>query len=146
MLVFLLSTTIETDSDRVLFAEIYEQYHNKMEQTVLRILKNSHNAEDAVQNAVLQIIRNLDKILDIPCKNRGFCCISITKNEALTILRQKRRIVFQNNLEGEPVADVEEALSYQEVVQLFAKLPETYRSVLEMRLLLGYSGKKSQSV
>lgn len=44
-------------------------------------------------------------------------------------------------MEGEPVADVEEAVSYQEVVRLFAELPKIYRFVLEMRLLLGYSGK-----
>lgn len=141
MLVYLLSE-IETDSERALFVELYEQHHDRMEQAALRILKDSHDAEDAVQNAFLQIIRNLHKVLEVPCKNRGFWCVSIVKNEAITILRQKRRIVLKDELEGEPVADVEEAVSYQEVVRLFSELPETYRFVLEMRLLLGYSGKE----
>lgn len=51
-------------------------------------------------------------------------------------------MVLSDELEGDPVADVEEALNYQEVVGLFAGLPDTYRSVLEMRLLLGFSGKE----
>ncbi len=30
--------------------------------------------------------------------------------------------------------------AYSSMVQLFARLPETYRAALEMKLLLGYSG------
>ena len=138
MLVYLLSA-IETDEDRALFVDLFEKYHDRMEQAALRIVKNSHDAEDAVQNAYLQIIRHLDKVSEIPCKNRGFWCISIVKNEALTILRKNKRI---EELEEKPIAATEETLSYKEIVQLFAELPETYRAVLEMRLILGYSGKE----
>lgn len=141
MLAFLLSV-LETDADRSLFAEVYEQYHNRMEQVAIRILKNQHDAEDALQNAFLQIIRNFNKISDIPCKNRGYWCISVVKNEALIILRKKQKTVLKDELEGGPAADAEEAVNYKEVVRLFSKLPETYRSILEMRLLLGYSGKE----
>ena len=127
LLTFLLAA-LESDEDRALFTEIYEQNHDRMEQTALRILKDSHDAEDAVQNAFLQIIRNFDALLEIPCKKRIFWCISIVKNEALAILRKKKK--------------TEEAMSYKEVVRLFAQLPETYRSVLEMKMILGYSGKE----
>ena len=48
----MLLATIENDADRALFAEIYEQYHERMEQAALRILKDTHDAEDAVQNAI----------------------------------------------------------------------------------------------
>lgn len=141
MLMFLLSA-IETDEGRALFIDLYEKYHDRMEQAALRIVKDSHDAEDAVQNAYLQIIRNLDKVLEIPCKNRGFWCVSILKNEALTILRKKKKLVLIEELEETPIAVPEETLSYKEIVQLFAKLPDTYRSVLEMRFILGYSGKE----
>ena len=65
MLVYLLSA-IETDEDRALFVDLFEKYHDRMEQAALRIVKNSHDAEDAVQNAYLQIIRHLDKVSEIP--------------------------------------------------------------------------------
>ena len=122
MLVYLLSA-IETDEDRALFVDLFEKYHDRMEQAALRIVKNSHDAEDAVQNAYLQIIRHLDKVSEIPCKNRGFWCISIVKNEALTILRKNKRIVLSEELEEKPIAATEETLSYKEIVQLFAELP-----------------------
>ena len=141
MLVYLLSA-IETDEDRALFVDLFEKYHDRMEQAALRIVKNSHDAEDAVQNAYLQIIRHLDKVSEIPCKNRGFWCISIVKKEALNILRKNKRIVLSEELEEKPIAATEETLSYKEIVQLFAELPEIYRAVLEMRLILGYSGKE----
>ena len=65
------------------------------------------------------------------------------KNEALAILRKKKKtILIIEELEENPAAGVEEAMSYKEVVRLFAQLPETYRSVLEMKMILGYSGKE----
>ena len=142
LLTFLLAA-LESDEDRALFTEIYEQNHDRMEQTALRILKDPHDAEDAVQNAFLQVIRNFDALLEIPCKKRIFWCISIVKNEALAILRKKKKtILIIEELEENPAAGVEEAMSYKEVVRLFAQLPETYRSVLEMKMILGYSGKE----
>lgn len=142
LLTFLLAA-LESDEDRALFTEIYEQNHDRMEQTALRILKDPHDAEDAVQNAFLQVIRNFDALLEIPCKKRIFWCISIVKNEALAILRKKKKtILIIEELEENPAAGVEEAMSYKEVVRLFTQLPETYRSVLEMKMILGYSGKE----
>ena len=142
LLTFLLAA-LESDEDRALFTEIYEQNHDRMEQTALRILKDPHDAEYAVQNAFLQVIRNFDALLEIPCKKRIFWCISIVKNEALAILRKKKKtILIIEELEENPAAGVEEAMSYKEVVRLFAQLPETYRSVLEMKMILGYSGKE----
>lgn len=38
-------------------------------------------------------------------------------------------------------ADIEKALSYEDIIRLFAGLPETYRAVLEMKFLLDCSGK-----
>lgn len=141
MLAVLLAA-LESDEDLALFTEVYEHYHNRMEKAAMYILNNQSDAEDAVQNAFVQVIRHFDIFFEIPCKKRVFWCISIVKNEALTILRQRRKMVLSDELEGDSVADVEEALNYQEVVGLFAGLPDTYRSVLEMRLLLGFSGKE----
>ena len=90
----MLLATIENDADRALFAEIYEQYHERMEQAALRILKDTHDAEDAVQNAFLKIIRNFEKFLELPCKKRPFWCVCIVKNEAITLLRKKKKAIM----------------------------------------------------
>ena len=140
----MLLATIENDVDRALFAEIYEQYHERMEQAALRILKDPHDAEDAVQNAFLKIIRNFDKFLGIPRKKRLFWCVCIVKNEAITLLRKRKTTVLIENLEDtcDSINGADEALLYEDIVRMFAELPELYRAVLEMRFLLDYSGKE----
>ena len=65
MLAILLAA-LESEADKQKFTDIYEQYHPQMEQTALRILKNQHDAEDAVQNAFMQIIRHFEKIDESP--------------------------------------------------------------------------------
>lgn len=137
----LLLTTLESDKDKQRLVKIYEQYHVQMEQTALRILVEQRDAEDAVQNAFMQMIRHFEKIDTIPCENLSFWIISIVKNEAFMILRKKRRIVSLENWD-DFAAEAENVTSYQELVGLFARLPETYRAVLEMKILLGYADKE----
>lgn len=135
------SQALESEADKQKFTDIYEQYHPQMEQTALRILKNQHDAEDAVQNAFMQIIRHFEKIDEIPCEKLPFWIVCIVKNEAVTILRKNQRTVQLENWDSF-AADAESVTDYLELVQLFSRLPETYRAVLEMRLLLGYTGKE----
>lgn len=49
MLVFLLAA-LESDEDKKLFTEIYEQYRPQMERTAMHFLKSHADVEDAVQN------------------------------------------------------------------------------------------------
>lgn len=140
MLAVLLAA-LESDADRQKFVEIYEQYHAQMERTAMRILKESSDIEDAIQNAFVQMIRHFEKVYEIPCDNLPFWCISIVKNEALMILRKKQRIVQLED--WAPVVEESELVSaYDDLVKLFTKMPETYRAALEMKLLLDYSGKE----
>ena len=57
MLAFFLAV-LETETERQQFTALYEQYHDRMEQIALNILGEQHDAEDAVQNSFLQIIRH----------------------------------------------------------------------------------------
>lgn len=90
MLTFFL-VALESDEDKRRFAAIYEQYHERMERVALRILREQHDAEDTVQNAFLQIIRHFEKTFEIPGEELPFWIISIVKNEALMILRTRRK-------------------------------------------------------
>ena len=140
MLAVLLAA-LESDEDRQKFIEIYEQYHAQMERTAMRILKEQSDVEDAVQNAFMQMIRHFEKIFEIPCEELPFWIISIVKNEARIILRKTQRTVPLDDWDGftKSIDDISE---YTELVDLFTRLPETYRSVLEMKMLHGYSDKE----
>ena len=63
------------------------------------------------------------------------------KNEARLILRKRQKTISLEDWDGF-VESASEVSRYAELVELFAKLPETYRMVLEMKLLYGYSDKE----
>lgn len=139
MLIFLLAA-LENEEDRRKLTAIYEQYHIRLEDAAISVLKNQRDAEDAVQNAFMQIIRHFEKISEVPCEELPFWLISIVKNESLMILRKRSRIV--------PLPDIESLVNaakavteYSELVELFRQLPATYRAVLEMKILFGYSDR-----
>ena len=140
MLAVLLAA-LESDADRQKFIEIYEKYHVQMERTAMRILKEQSDVEDAVQNAFMQMIRHFEKIFEIPCEELPFWIISIVKNEARLIIRKSQKMVSLEDWDGY-VIESENVLDYTELVTLFTKLPLSYRAVLEMKILDGYSDKE----
>lgn len=62
MLSFFFSV-LESDADRQIFTVLYAQYHTKLESVAIRILKNQSDAEDAVQNTFMQVIRHFEKFI-----------------------------------------------------------------------------------
>lgn len=141
MMWYLLSV-LEDKRERQTFVRIYEEYHDRMEKTAIRILLNQADAEDAVQNAFMRVIEHFQRALEIPCEELAFWLISIVKNEALMILRKNQKIVPLEEDWDAFAESAEETQSYSDLVSLFARLPESYRSVLEMKMLIGYTDKE----
>ena len=58
-------------------------------------------------------------------------------------MSKKKKAIMLESMEDtyDASADIEKALSYEDIIRLFAGLPETYRAVLEMKFLLDCSGK-----
>ena len=140
MLLMFLSL-LGSDEDRKKFTELYEEYHELIESVAIKILRDQHAAEDAVQNTYKQIIDHFEKIYVVPCEKLRYWIISIVKNEALMILRKEKRVV---TLEDWTIVEqaAEDVSGYNDLVALFRELPETYRAVLEMKFLLDYSSKE----
>ncbi len=140
MLAILLAA-LESDEDRKKFIEIYEQYHAQMERTAMQMLKGQSDVEDAIQNAFIQMIRHFEKIFEIPREELPFWIISIVKNEARIILRKNQRTAPLEDWDNF-TKSIDDITGYTELVDLFTRLPDTYRSVLEMKILYGYSDKE----
>ena len=141
MMWYLLSV-LEDERERQKFVRIYEEYHQRMEKTAIRILLNQADAEDAVQNAFMRVIEHFQRALEIPCEELAFWLISIVKNEALMIRRKNQKIVPLKEDWDAFAESAEETQSYSDLVALFARLPESYRSVLEMKMLIGYTDRE----
>ncbi len=137
----MLLSALEGGEGRGRLRWIYDQYHARMERVAMGILREQSDAEDAVQNAFIQIIRHFEKIDEIPRDRLPFWIISIVKNESLMILRKKRRLVPLEDWDSF-AAEAEDTAGYRELVELFARLPETYRAALEMKILLGYTNQE----
>lgn len=140
MLLYLCSL-IEDESDRQQFTSIYHTHHSLMEQVALHILGQTNDAEDAVQNAFIQVIKHFEKIHQIPCEELRFWLISIVKNEAFMLLRKRHPTLPLEDWDGFTHA-AKDINDYQGIVTLLQSLPPTYRGVLEMKLLLGYSDRE----
>lgn len=140
MLLFL--SMLESDGERRIFSELYNQYGNAMLRVARRYFpEDPQDAEDAVQNAWLKVIKNILKIQEIPCKKRGAYLVIIVRNEAITILRKRRReLPFEDALAGEAAGFGGD--SGKPVIELIRAMPDTYRAVLEMRFVEERSTKE----
>jgi RNA polymerase sigma-70 factor, ECF subfamily len=83
--------TIEAKEDRDKVADIYRLYSGTMLYMANSVLNEIHLAEDAVSEAFIKIIDNIEKIDTVDCyRTRGFVVI-IVRNVAIDILRKQRR-------------------------------------------------------
>lgn len=69
---------------------IYEKYKKAMYAVALKILKNPEDAEDAVHNAVLPIMRNLEAVKDVDSRDCLYYVTTAVRHTALNMIRDRR--------------------------------------------------------
>ena len=133
MLIFL--SMLESDEERRLFTDLYNQYGNMMLHVAKRYFpKDMYAAEDVVQNAWIRVVDHFQKIQAVPSKKRGAYLVVIVRNEAITALRkQKPELHFDENF-VEGYIDLEN--------DTIRAMPDIYRTVLEMRFVEERSTKE----
>lgn len=77
-------------SDDRFLRELFKSYRQMMFKIAVGILHNNSDAEDAVQDAFLYIIKNLEKISQIPCNKRACYFANIIEHISLNIINRKR--------------------------------------------------------
>lgn len=140
MLTFYLQM-LESDEDRSEFEKIYNKYRGRMYAIAFVILKNEHDAEDAVHEAFLSIIRHFRKISKMPCPDLEAYIVIIVENKAIDILRMRKRIIdidYIDTMEGIPIA----APGETELSDAMSKLPARYREILLLRFHSGYTTRE----
>lgn len=76
--------------------ELFDTYRQMMLRIALGILHNKTDAEDAVQDAFLWIINNLEKVLQIPCYERAGYFATIIEHRSIDIYRKHNRHVIED--------------------------------------------------
>ena len=128
---FQLLELIENEEDREFCRKLSEQFDSAMYHVAYGILKNSADAEDAVQESYIAIINNLDKISRENCHEAW--------NYIVTIVRRNRESKMDEdtieNLLQESQGDGEifELPDGSSMSELIGRMKYPYKDVLYLR-------------
>ena len=132
---------IESDEDKSKFEQLYLKYRNLMFYVARKILNNQQDAEDAVHQAFVSIIENLEKISDIDCPKTRSYIVIIVERKAIDLMRKNEKVVSMESIDE--TAGIEISLSdVGSISNAFANLPARYREVLLLHYDNGYSTKE----
>lgn len=134
--------------------EIYKLYYKAMFNAALRILQNTYDAEDVMQEAFLNAFTKLDSFKgEVPF---GAWLKRIVINKSLTHIKKKNKLqevnleVVDRKLESESGGEQEAVelkidyvnLKVKEVSKAMAQLKESYRTILNLSLVEGYDNEE----
>ena len=91
-----------------------------------------HQAEDIAQTAWLQCVQHAQRFFSLPEEKRLPWMVTLVKHAALTHLRTAGRTV---PLDPEADLPAPEAGDPGDIIAILRSMPETYRTVLELRFL-----------
>lgn len=128
---------IDSEEERSKFERIYYRYRSLLFAVAMKLLRHEQDAEDAVQQAFLSIIENLDKISAEDCPKTRSYVVTITERKAIDILRTRSRLADVDF--DETVRGLEAPLPGDNgLADAMMKLPARYREILLLRYDNGY--------
>ena len=145
MIAFLM--TIENERVRNKLEEIYLTYYRDMFITAFSILQDHHEAEDMVQDAVLRLSKNFNKISDIKCKKTRSYLVIIVRNLSLNAYNKRKGIAMIEHDEVKRLPNPEELLIEEHMLRLdmrsemtkyISQLHEPYADILMLRFYSAY--------
>ena len=136
MLLMIMALT-EDPLDRLGIEDIYNKYHRQMLFVARQVLNQAEDAEDAVQDAMERIARNITALHDqSDWAIRGYV-LTAAKNAALNLNRKKRRnvhsienLAIKMELEDITFEEVKKMADYQQLLTALQQMDLKYRQVL----------------
>ena len=134
MLLMILDT-VDNPDDRIKVEKLYRKYDRLMYYIAGRILKRHEDIEDAVMEAWIRIIRNINKISEISCPETKSFLVIIVERVSIDVYNKNKKISS-----GElPIEDFEEspffsvkddAFERMEIYEVINRLSKKYSDVL----------------
>lgn len=137
MLVYL--QALSDEQERASFEALYLRYRSLMLSVARKFLSEPQDAEDAVHQAFLSILKNFNKISAIDCPETRAFVVIIVERKSLDILRARQKTV--------PLEEMEHGVEIplpgdNGLADELAKLPARYRQVLLLRFAYGYTTRE----
>jgi RNA polymerase sigma-70 factor, ECF subfamily len=128
------------------YAEAVEQHHDELRAHCTRILRSPHDAEDALQEALLRAWRSFHRF-----EGRGSIrawLYRIATNASLDQLRRRREIGVDVELvdHADPEDHFERRQAAEQVVSAVSMLPRRQREAFVLREVFGLSARETASV
>ncbi|HIT33077.1 MAG TPA: sigma-70 family RNA polymerase sigma factor [Candidatus Faecousia intestinigallinarum] len=142
---------IDEEADKQRFETIYLEFRKQMLYVATCILKNSQDAEDAVQDALLGLAKNIKSVPSdaLLCKN--YVLIS-ARNAALNQLTKRNRIAYMEFQDAQPSSAQDELFdrvaACQDVellMRALRRMDTPYQEVLVLEYLHGLSTREIAS-
>ena len=145
--------------DETAFTALIERHQARIYNHALRLMGNSQDAEEVLQDTFLQVFRNLDRFEE---RSRFSTWVyRIATNEALMKLRKasrRREVPFEDSIgqdgPGDEIRDfaksaldhVQDRELLEQLRRILAELPEEYRVVFTMRDMDGLANAEVAEV
>ena len=125
----------------------YRLYEQKMYYVAYRILNDEMQAEDAVQEAFIRLMKAKTYFEDPGSTDCKKYIITVIKNAALDTYKRNQRsneiLYFTDSSEEMENADTCDPYGSSEVEELMEKLPDKYHEVFKSIAVEGYSVKET---
>ena len=143
---------IDEPSDKEKFIEIYNTYRNKMLRKAMSILNNNSLAEEAVQECLFRIAKNISKISAPVCARTASFIVIIVRNTCCDIIKKEHigDTVYYDENKGNDIQDnfipdidrVVSEIGFNQVISAISAIDNIYGDVLKLKYLYGYNGRK----
>ena len=138
--------SIESQENQRKFVVLYEKYKYLMIKVAKDILKNEHEAEDAVHEAFFKIANNIDKIGDVDSRQTKNYIVLTTKHTAIDIYRKKSQMMKNemsvDELENPDILVSEDMMELDEdnrVIRIINSMPEIYKEIFILKYVNEYT-------
>lgn len=132
------------------FKEKVIPYSVKLYPMIFRILKNEEETRDALQELMLKL---WNKRTDLnKCNNLPAYIITTAKNYSFDLLKRKRPEVLEEKEEykilniEEKGFDLEDREKYEYVQKTIEKLPENFKTVIQLRDIDGFTFEEMKEI
>ena len=149
MLPMIYADIIDDPKNLLRFEELYLAHRKEMLTAAYRVLQDYHEAEDAVQDALLGVARNMKTVAQIACEaDLRLYLLRAARNAALNRTAAANRRSAQLPLEDARTVsdstfwDACAGSDYHRLLEIFAAMPEPYREALYHHFVLGFTTRE----
>ena len=145
----ILVSMVDSPEDKRKIEKLYEKYNALMFSVSKKILTVNEDVEDAVFHAWERIIKNIDKISEIECKETKNYIVIIAERISIDYYRKLKRHqeIEVDDYESNPYFFTKESgFSEFETIEWLRSIPKKYGEVLILYYVNGYNIKEISSI